>query len=492
MKKIFTYLGAILAGALLPFAFAPFNYYLLTIIPPAILLTIWLQTTPKQAFWSGWLFGLGFFGVGVSWVYVSLHHFGNMGPLLAGFITALFIMYLSAFIAVQGYCFARFFPTQNLEKMLFIFPACWVIFEALRGWVFTGFSWVFLGDSQVSSPLRGLGPILSVYGMSFAIAFTSAVVVALFKIKQLKTKIFLVIAVILLWGSAALLSQIKWTHPVGDKIKVSLIQGNISQSLKWDPQHARESAKLYYQLTQEHWDSNIIIWPEAALILPGNEAAEFLYNLDKIASSKNVALLTGMPYFNQEQKRYYNSLITVGNATGIYLKRHLVPFGEFMPLRTWTDALSKIFDIPMSDLYSGPAEQPLLTAHGVTIAPYICYEITYPQEVLATLNNAQLIVTINDDSWFAQSFAAAQQAQIAQVRSLETGRYQLFITNTGITAIINPQGQIETQIPTDKVAVLTGYIYAMEGATPLMTYSIYIILGLILLRLIVSALRQWR
>jgi apolipoprotein N-acyltransferase len=482
------YLLALLAGMILPFAFAPFTFYPLAIIPPAILLAIWLRVNAKQAFWLGWVFGLGFFGVSVSWVYVSLHTYGNMDVLLAGFMTALFVMYLSVFPALQGYCFNRFFPENTKEKILFVFPASWVLFEALRGWVFTGFSWMLLGDSQSASPLKGLAPILSVYGVSFALAFTGALLVLFFLIKQWKSRAFILGSIAVLWISAALLLQIQWTHPVGDKLTVSLMQGNISQSLKWDPDHARKAVNLYYQLTQQHWNSDIIVWPEAAVILPYPEATEFLSNLNQTANNKGVALLTGLPY--AQEGHYYNALLALGKGNGIYLKRHLVPFGEIMPLRSWTNMLGNLFDIPMSDLSSGPAKQPLLMAHNISLAPFICYEITYPQEVLASLNQAQAIVTVNDDSWFARSFAAAQQAQIAQMRSLETGRYQLFITNTGITAIIDPQGNIQTRIPQDQVGVLRGYIYAMEGMTPLMYYGIYPILGLLLARLVLTALRQ--
>ena len=472
-KKSLFNIIAILAGVQLPLAFAPFNVVALAFISPALLLALWADSSPRQAFERGFYYGLGCFSVGASWVYISIHTFGNANMLVAAIFTALFIIALALFIAVQGYVFARLFPKPTLNKYLFAFPLCWVLFEWIRTWAFSGFPWLLLGYSQLSTPLSALAPIFGVYGVSFAVALTSAVIIIPFTLKRRQTTLFTIFMLLIIWGAAGFLQPIKWTKPKGQPIKVSLIQGNIPQQLKWQPEQLESIMNRYQQLTSQHWDSKLIIWPEGAIPTTLAQVEPWINNLNKIAKQHNTTIITGVVRQDLNSK-YYNTMIAIGENHSRYYKRHLVPFGEYAPFPLLTNFITNLFQIPMSDFSPGPWHQPPFHAANLIIAPSICYETAYPIEQLSFLPAANLLVNISDDSWFGRSIASPQQLQITQMRSLESGRWQLVSTNTGLTAIIGPKGRIKAIAPADKKCVLTANIQPMQGATPWIKFAHYL------------------
>ena len=480
---LFTLL-TIIIGAILALAFSPFGWFPIAFISPAILLAIWLRSRPLQALWQGWIFGVSFFGVGASWVYISIHNFGNANIPLAVLITVLFIFVLSLFPAIQGFFFSLFRKKSSILISLFIFPAWWVICEWLRSELFTGFPWLFLGYSQISSPLRGFGPIFGVYGISLAVAFISSCLYLLFFHKTIFVKILSITLIILLFIAGSILSVLRWTHPQKEPLKVSLVQGNISQWQKWDVNQLLSVLQIYRSETEKHWNTDIIVWPEAAIPVYPQQVSLFLKNLDEEAKRHKTALIVGIPIYQKKTRETFNGLIVIGEGQGFYLKRHLVLFGEYTP--PFFSAVMKYFDIPMSDLNPGPQHQPTILAKNISFAPFICYEIAYSREVLANLSGKQFIVVVSDDSWFNGSIASAQQLQIAQVRALETGRYVFYSTNTGITAIINPQGKIQQSAPQDQQIVLSGEIYPVTGRTPLMKWNYYPVAGIIILFLLMA------
>ena len=476
-QLFYYYLIAILAGIILFFAFAPHGIYPLAIISPALLLFSWSKLNARQALFSGWLFGISFFGFGASWIYISLHNYGFMPIPLASLVTAIFVAFLALFPALQGYYLNKLFPENNYKKILLTFPILWVVSEWIRSWLLTGFPWLFVGYTQIDSPLRGIAPIVGVYGISFAVTFTAAILVYILLIKSIKQRILLCVIALALWFLSGMLNNINWTKPVGSPINVSLVQGNIAQEIKWQPEKTPAILQQYYAQTAKNWSNKIIVWPEAAIPSFPENLPGFLDKLDTAATKHNTTIISGIPLLkinDNSETKYYNGLISLGiNHHQQYLKRNLVPFGEYIPLPWLLNWLLDYLTIPMSNFSSGPNKQEPILAANTIIAPFICYEITYPDLLLDYLPKAQLLLTISDDSWFGKSVAAAQHVEIARMRSAESGRYQMISTNNAITAIVDDHGRIIKQALPYQQTVLNGEVQAMNGMTPFASYGHY-------------------
>ncbi len=485
---------ALLAGALLPLAFAPINFYALAFFMPAVLLYLWLHAMPARAFWLGLIFGIGFFGVGSSWVYVSIHNFGNANVFLAGFMTALLILLMSLYPAVQGYLMRKLWRTKSVTLIcLCVFPATSVLLEYIRSFLFDGFPFLFLGYSQTSTLLNGFAPILGVYGLSLIVTLISgALVVLTCRSVNRSAKITSVVVIFACLALGMGFHNHRWTQPDSRPIQMSLVQGNIPQQMKWDPKALNTILQRYNTLTQAHWPSSIIVWPEAAIPFFPEQLPDFFEDLATQAAQHNTTLITGVPLTDRSNQKYYNGLILLGDDEGHYRKRHLVPFGEFIPLESVFGTLMQKLNVPMTNLSPGPAEQPTLTIHGIPVAFFICYETAFPLETLHAMQDKQFGINIVDDAWFGHSFAAAQQIQMTQMRALETGRPIAVTANTGITALINPVGQITQHLPIDTTAVLTGAITPMVGNTPLMRSNYYPVAILVVILLLLSLWRSSR
>jgi apolipoprotein N-acyltransferase len=458
-------LAALLAGALLPLAFAPLELFPVGFLAPVVLYLLWEDSSPRQAFREGYLFGLACFGVGVSWVFVSIHDMGHLTLGLAGFITALFIAFLALFPAFQGYLMAWLFPGSGPVHAVLVFPALWVTWEALRGWVFTGFPWLYLGYSQMDAPLRGLAPVVGVLGLSFATAATGGLLLALGRARDWRVRLGWGLTLALLWGGAAALDRLPWTAPSGAPLRVSLLQGAIPQQVRWLPEERVANIRRYLDLTREHWGAQLIVWPENALTLFYHDAADFLASLAEEAQTHGAELLIGLPVLDPDTQRYYNALVGLPAGT-FYFKHHLVPFTEFLPLKALLGSLVSFFQVPMSDFSHGPADQGPMPLAGHRLGLSICYEAAFPREIAAVLPAADLLVNVSNDGWFGNSLAPHQNLQMAQMRALETGRWLLRDTNTGISAIIGPDGRLYARSPSFQDYVLTADVQPMVGATP--------------------------
>ncbi|MCX7121248.1 MAG: apolipoprotein N-acyltransferase [Gammaproteobacteria bacterium] len=474
-------------GALLPLAFSPFDIYSMAFIIPAILLFVWKKASPKKAFITGWLFGLGFFGTGTSWIFISIHAFGNASTALAALITFLFVAVLAFYPATLGYVFQRYFSRySDIKKCLLIYPALWVLWEYCRSEFFTGFPWLLLGCTQLTTPLKGLLPVIGTYGLSLIVTVISGALVLLATKQSRFTKIICFVIVFGLIGTGWVLENHAWTKPVGLPIKTSLIQGNIPQEVKWNPAYVMQNINIYKNLTFAHFSSELIVWPEGAFPVYAQDAEKFIHQLGQLAKKNNSNIIFGVPI--QNGKNDYNGLLLIGDNQGQYLKRHLVPFGEYTPFYSVFGKAMSYFNIPMSAFSEGPRNQPELKINKIQISPFICYEIAFPIRVLSRAENSEFLITLSDDSWFGKSIALAQHLQMAQVRSLETGRYQLLSTNTGITAVISPFGDIIKGAPIDQRVVITEDVQPMTGETPLMVWRYYPVAGLIILMLLLGGL----
>jgi apolipoprotein N-acyltransferase len=482
----------------------------------------------QYAFLCGWLFGLIFFGLGVSWVYVSIHDFGNVPLLQSAFITFVFALFLGLFPAFHGYFlnlfFSNFLNQKPKEKKkekenksiiwpyyLLAFPALGSLLELLKSWIFTGFPWLEIGITQIHGPLSGFAPIIGSYGCSLMIYFVTGLVVyflrAYLDLKNsqnineilnkdlvlLKLVSPLALAIFILF-SGYFLSLKSWTTPLAPPILVSLIQGNIPQSLKWDADNAIHSLKTYYQATEKLPHSRLIIWPETAIPLDQIEAKEYLTMLYQLLQKNNpdAALITGIPFIDPDKNQYFNASILLGNGEGIYQKNHLVPFGEYIPFHAIFGMIFEFLNIPMSDFTAGPKNQILMTSGGLSIANFICYETAYGNYVREQAKNSNLIVALSDDAWFGNSEGPYQHLEISQMRALENGRYFLNSTNNGVTAVITPEGEILKKIPQFEKQILTTSILPMEGETPYEKMGLWPIWISIILMLFIANLIEIR
>lgn len=490
MFKIFM---ALVAGCLLPLAFAPAHIYPLAFFMPAILLALWLRMTPGQAFAAGLAFGIGLFTVGSSWIYISVHNFGNASAFLAGTMTALFILIMSLYPAIQGYLLRLLWRHRSDTLIcLCAFPATTVLFEYIRSFLFDGFPFLFLGYSQTNNALAGLAPIFGVYGLSLVVALIVGALVLFTRQVPASRKFIGAAVIFILVGLGFAYQGHYWTKPSSKPIQMSLVQGNIPQQMKWNPQQLNNIIAKYQRLTEAHWSSRIIVWPEAAVPFFPDELPNFFADLSRSAALHDATLVVGAPLIDRRTDTYYNGLMLLGDSTGTYRKRHLVPFGEFIPLQSVFGTIMKKLNVPMADLSPGPQQQPTLSIDGIPIAFFICYETAFPIETLDEMQGKQLGINIVDDAWFGHSFAAAQQLQMTQMRALETGRYIAVTANTGITALINPLGNIVSRIPIDTTRVLTVKAVAMSGQTPLMHSNYYPVAIIIIILLLLSLLHKNR
>ncbi len=475
---------ALIAGALLPLSFSPFHLYPLAVVSLALLFASWQNVSAKQAARRGFLFGLGMFGVGVSWIYVAIHDFGQASVFLASLLTGLFVSFLALYLAALAWIVKRKTgPILTDIDLIFLLPVAWIGFELFKAWSLTGFPWLELGISQIDGPLAGYTPVIGALGVSWLVALTAGLLLSLMQSRRW----WLALPVIVIWARGEFLKTVQWTSPYADEIKVSLIQGNIPQEIKWNPEQLFKTLALYQARTEQNWDSDLVIWPENAVTVFHHQAkALFLDPLAELARKNDTDVLLGLPVMQQDSRDYFNSMMLLGQEEGFYHKRHLVPFGDYVPLQ-WLRGLIQFFDLPMSSFISGSDGQTLLRAAGHDVGISICYEDTFSNEVLDTLPEAKMLVNATNNAWYGDSFAPHQHLQISQNRALETGRPVLRSTTNGISAFINFDGSLSSQTPQFEEAVLTGMVQPRQGATPYVSMGRMPILLISLFMLLVWA-----
>ncbi len=470
--------AALAAGATLHLAFAPYGYYPLAFLCLAALFWLWDGTEPKITALTGLLFGLGMFGFGVWWVQVSVHQFGLPIYSFSVAVTAGFVLILSVYPALCGYLVAKLPASHRFARVLFLYPAAWTVSEALRGWLFTGFPWLLVGYSQTDSPLSVFAPIVGVYGVSFITALVSATMIVIIRAhggwRQGAICVLLVIVV-----TAIVLEDVRWTSAKGEKRTVALIQGAVPQEVKWHPQYRQPSIDLYTELSKPHWGKSLIVWPETAIPAFSKEVPEVLDALKAQATASATSLLVGIATGDPSSEgEYFNSVVLLGARSGNYNKRHLVPFGEYLPLDKWVRPLTTFLRIPMSNFSAGDLEQPLLSVADYALGISVCYEDAYAEEVSRALPEANILVNVSNDAWFGDSIAPHQHLQIARMRALESERYMLRATNTGISAIIDDRGKIVAASKQFVVDVVSGEMIPRTGSTPAARFGIRVTLAL--------------
>lgn len=486
-------IAALLLGAVSVLAYAPIGWFPLIWLTLSGLFALLDRSADegrnaRQGALIGAAFGFGMFITGVSWVYVSLSVFGGMPAPVAALATFLFCCLLSAYPALVGTLFVRFSPAGCWQRGLF-FSALWVLGEWLRSWIFTGFPWLAAGYSQTPpSPLAGFAPIFGVYGLSLAAALFAALIHETSRRLSIRASgapnhqsfVFPLLAVVLLIATGALLRNQQWTTPQGAPLSVALLQGNVAQDLKWRPEKFSESLRTYYRLALEN-PAQLTVLPETALpAFLGQIPAEYLGELKKLAERQQGDMLFGIPLGDSEA--YANGAVSIGSSREQqYTKSHLVPFGEFVPPGfSWFLSLASI---PMSNFTPGAEKQAPLEIAGQKVAVNICYEDAFGEAIIRALPEATLLVNLSNVAWFGDSLAPAQHLQIARLRALETGRMMLRATNTGMTAIVGTDGQVQGVLEPFSRAALRGEVQGYGGTTPYVRWGNWpvIVLSMLLL-----------
>ena len=455
--------AAFAAGAAAVAAFSFPQWFALAPAALALLFAQWLRAhSPRRAAALGFAVGLGQFGAGVSWIYVSLHDFGMMPAPLAALATFTYCCYLALFPALVGSLQARFDLPAPI-RLLALIPALWTLAEWMRGWLLTGFPWLALGYSQLDTPLAGFAPLGGIYLVSFATCLLAALALLL-AIAARGLRALAAAGLVLLIVAGHALRDIEWTQALADPVRVALIQGNIPQSLKFDPRRYQQTLDTYGRLVLSA-DARLIVLPETAIprFLDTIDAG-YLDELARHARSKRGDILLGVP-MNEAGGGFTNSVVTLGGSPPQrYAKSHLVPLGEFVPPEFgW---IVSVLRIPLSDFARGSERPGPLEVAGARVAVNICYEDAFGEEIIRQLPQATLLANVSNVAWFGDSLAPGQHLQISRMRSIETGRTMLRATNTGITAIIDSRGAVTARLPAFTEGVLSGSAQQFTGATP--------------------------
>lgn len=474
---------ACIAGALSVFAFAPFNQPIFALISAASLYILCYTTRP---FLLGWCFGLGYFGAGVSWVFVSIHYHGGMGIIAAALMTFLFTAGLGMLFALQIGLYRQLFKPHSALG----FIAVWVVFEWVRSWLFTGFPWLLTGYAFIDTPLAQWAPIGGVWLVSL-MAISVAVLTAEATLRRRPSLLILPLSIFVLSGFI----PNDWVKKTEETRSITLIQPNLAQQTKWDVEQVDRHIKQLINLTAMAPATQLIIWPETAIPKLVSTAKAQLTPLTRLLDAQNTVLISGFPrrVFSESSNRalYHNAIGTLNGPEPltVYDKQRLVPFGEYLPFEHQLRNLIAFFALPMSNFSLPKGTQQGLNAQGLNIASAICYEIAYPELVRHQTRNASVILTVSNDTWFGGSHGPDQHFEIARMRALENGRPVIRSTNDGITGFIDHEGQVISTAPRFTEAMLTADLTMVTGQTPYQRVGISLTLLMATLMLTIALLR---
>ena len=467
---------ATLAGAALATAFAPLNLWLLALLSPAALMVLWHEAPPRHAAALGFWFNVGTFTAGTYWLYISIHVIGSAPAWLAVIGIAALVCVLALYGAGLGWAVARWLPPTGALRWMAALPAAWLLVEWFRGWFLTGFPWLSLGYSQTGTWLASLAPVLGVYGVSALLLLGAGALVTLLlggRREQLLALVVLLVVAVVPWS----LRGIAWTQPAGPAISVAIVQGAIPEDEKWQDAHRDAQLDTYRDLTRQALGAQVIVWPEAALPDVAQHLGDYLLARYHEAHARHSALVLGAL---RETKNgdYYNSILTLGESVDWYDKMHLVPFTEVIRVPHFALKWLQFMNLPYEGFEYGASNQLPVSAGGLVLLPAICYDDSYGTSNLHMLPAANALVTVTNDGWFGHSTARFQHLQIAQMRSIETGRYLIRAANDGISAIIGPDGRVQAMAPGYVPAVLRGAVVPMRGLPPFARFGNWLIISL--------------
>ena len=438
--------------------------------------------TTKQAMWRTWLFSVAWMCGTIWWLFISMHTYGGLSPVLAAFAVFLLSACLALFYMLVGGLFKHLAGVNNAYSAI-IFASCWLLAELARGTWLTGFPWGAVGYAHLDGLLAVTAPYVGVYGMSFVAAFFAMLFAQLMsKVNggDVKQRKFLLIqgvcAVVLMMGLAfntQILREMPSTHIA--PLDVTLLQGNIPQNEKFQAGTGIATALSWYAEQLQTSRSSLTITPETAIpLLPQQLPTAYWADLLKPYQNGSQAALIGLPMGGYAQG-YSNAVLGFKPSTGVglvapfqYNKNHLVPFGEFIPpFAKW---FIDLMQIPLGTFNRGGLDQPTFNWQGQRLGLNICYEDLFGEELAHGFANPvtapTILVNVSNIAWFGNSVAIDQHLNIARLRSMELGRSSIRATNTGATVIIDAQGQVTQSLKRHTRGALVGQVWGSTAITP--------------------------
>jgi apolipoprotein N-acyltransferase len=482
--------AAFAAGASFNLGFAPYGWWPLALLAPAALFALIRGLPPRRAAWTGAAFGLGLFAFGTYWLYTCLHVFGLVPVWLTLVLQSVFVAAMSMYLASLCYLSNRFWLKPGAIRDWLVLPALWVLLEWLRGWLLSGFPWLSVGYAMIDSPLAGWAPIFGVYGVTWAAVVIAVAVNVTFMPAVSLAKRTLAVAAAAVLFIVPLLTPHEWTRAVGQPLAIAAVQGAVPQDQKWQAKNRELTLQRYLRLTGEAWGAQLIIWPEASLPALSTDLQDYLHGLKEQGHAHHTDFAIGLVDYRPESKQYFNGILVLGDAgDGWYYKRHLVPFGEYFPVPAFVRSWLRLMSLPYDDFTAGSRHQPILSAAGQKLGMTICFEDAFGSAQLHTLRQATLLINVTNNAWYGDSTAPHQHLQIARMRALEAGRFEVRAANDGITAVIDPRGRIVARLAQFQEDVLRANIQPMTGLTPYARLGNY---PVVLATLLLLAFAVWR
>lgn len=502
-KKPLLYWPLVVAfGAATPLAFAPYYHFWLMLLLFGALIRL-IELRPERAVSSAYIFGLSAYTAQFYWVHTALHDVAGLSNLFALPATVLMPAYLALYPAACFWLWKKFHLPRWL-KVGVALPVLWTLTEFAREQLLPGFGfgWGALGYSQIvkSSPLAGFAPLGGIHLVTLATAFISAWLVLLVdNAGRLKSRVMPLAMAVLLCCIGYTAQQTEFTRPDGSTNTVALVQGNIKQGIKWDEDQIIPTIQKYYEFVSKT-SADIVILPETAIpVMRQNLPPEILGQFAEQARSNGSALAIGISQYTPDGKNYENAVINLtryNNSASeelpYYSKSHLVPFGEYKPMKWLVEPLYKMMNMPLADFQAGASGQAPLAMKDQKVAFNICYEDGFGDELIATAKESTMLANVSNMAWYGESNAMFQQLQQSQARAMELGRYMVRATNTGATAIISPKGSIIAEATPDTETVLEGHVRGYVGETPYMKMggSLWLMGALSLIAFLLFVLRR--
>lgn len=452
-----------LAGAVQVLGYAPFGLWPLGLMVAVAWLWGLRDLSARAVLLPAYLFGFGLYVAGVSWVYVSVHTFGGAPVWLAGLLVIALAGYLAVY-PMLAFGLAWMIGATSVQRAVLTLPAAWLLVAHLRDVIFGGFPWLTAGYQWVDLPgISGLLAIVGVQGLGVAWWLCAGCGVLLLQRRwRIAAPVLVGLPVLVL----VLPVSSHWTQPSGESLRVALVQGNIAQGDKWRRENLRPTLELYGDLTASQPNAELVIWPEVAIPAAYSQVRAWFDKWQGDAQARGQTVLAGV--ITQHNDSSYNTVYALGGQPGRYVKQHLVPFGEYFPVPGWIRPVLDLLNLPFNDIRTDLAGDRYLYAADTAIAMSICFEDVFPVEFARNAAGSGVLVNVTNDAWFAGSLAPEQHFQIARARAAETGRVLLRVANTGISAVIGPEGRIVDELGWGERGVLSAIVQPRTGMTPYM------------------------